>query len=74
MSLGSNLGNTYEHLNNAVQLLFRQVGRVARISPVYQSPSWGFEAPDFHNCVISMQTNLTPVQLLKKVLDIENIL
>tara|TARA_R110001632_G_scaffold183829_9_gene303917 strand:- start:2806 stop:3942 length:1137 start_codon:yes stop_codon:yes gene_type:complete len=64
LSLGSNQGNTYENLNLAIQLLFEQVGRVMKISAVYQSPAWGFEAPDFLNCVVKMQTGLTPLKLL----------
>ncbi|MEP0263565.1 2-amino-4-hydroxy-6-hydroxymethyldihydropteridine diphosphokinase [Dokdonia sp.] len=71
LSLGSNQGNTYESLNKAIQLLFAQVGTVIKISPVYQSPALGFEGPDFHNCVIRMQTNLTPKKLLKSTLAIE---
>ncbi|MFT5750948.1 MAG: deoxyguanosine kinase [Dokdonia sp.] len=64
LSLGSNQGNTYENLNNAIQLLFEQVGRVLKISAVYQSPSWGFEAPDFLNSVVKMETGLSPAKLL----------
>lgn len=71
LSLGSNQGNTHENLNKAIQLLFAQVGRVIKISPVYQSPALGFEGPDFHNCAVRMQTNLTPKKLLKGVLAIE---
>ena len=53
-------------------MLFEQVGPVVRISPVYQSPAWGFEAPDFHNCVVKMETGLSPNKLLDAVLRIEN--
>ncbi len=58
-------------LNKAVQLLFEQVGPVVKISPVYKSAAWGFEAPDFHNCVLKMSTALPPKKLLKKTQDIE---
>lgn len=74
LSLGSNQGNTYEALNNATQLLFTRVGRVVKISPVYQSPAWGFEAPDFHNCVLKMETTLTPKKLLEATQAIEKLL
>lgn len=72
--MGSNQGNTYEALNSAVQLLFDKVGPVIKISPVYQSPSWGFEAPDFHNCVIQMHTALSVKKLLKTTQSIETAL
>lgn len=71
LSLGSNQGNSYEHLNNAIQLLFEQVGCILKISPVYQSPAWGFEAPDFHNCVVKIETMLSPEELLLKTQRIE---
>lgn len=71
LSLGSNQGNTYENLNNAIQFLFERVGRVLKISAVYQSPSWGFEAADFHNCVVKMETGLSPTKLLDACQDIE---
>lgn len=71
LSLGSNQGNSYEVLNNAVQLLFERVGRVVKVSPVYQSESWGFEAPDFLNCVVKMQTTLPLKKLLEATQAIE---
>ena len=71
LSLGSNLGNTYEYLNTAVQELFGQVGPVIKISPVYASPALGFEGPDFHNCIVRIETNFTPGKLLKKIQAIE---
>jgi len=71
LSLGSNLGNTYEYLNTAVQELFGQVGPVIKISPVYASPALGFEGPDFHNCIVKIVTNFTPGKLLKKIQAIE---
>ncbi|MFT5891844.1 MAG: deoxyguanosine kinase [Dokdonia sp.] len=71
LSLGSNQGNTYENLSKAIQLLFTQVGRISKISPVYQSPALGFEGPDFHNCVMRIHTHLSSTKLLKKILSIE---
>ncbi len=73
-SLGSNLGNTYEYLNRAILELFRKVGCVVKISPVYASPALGFEGPDFHNCAIKVLTNLNPEELLDKTLAIEELL
>lgn len=71
LSLGSNLGNTYEYLNKAVLELFRSVGPVVKISPVYASPALGFTGPDFHNCAVKLETSLTAQQLLKKIQAIE---
>jgi len=74
LKLGSNQGNTYDYLNAGIQKLFEEVGAVLKISPVYQSPSWGFEAADFHNCVVKMQTLLSSKKLLKTILHIEETL
>lgn len=71
LSLGSNLGNTYEYLNRAVLELFQRVGPVLKISPVYVSPALGFKGPDFHNCVVKLETSLAPGKLLKKIQEIE---
>lgn len=71
LSLGSNLGNTYEYLNQAVLSLFKTVGSVIKISPVYASPALGFDGPDFHNCVVKLETVLTDAELLSKVQGIE---
>ncbi|MBE15366.1 MAG: 2-amino-4-hydroxy-6-hydroxymethyldihydropteridine diphosphokinase [Cytophagaceae bacterium] len=72
LSLGSNQGNTYDHLNNAIQLLYERVGRIHKISAVYQSPAMGFEGPDFHNCVVKADTNLPPNELLETCKSIES--
>ncbi len=71
LSLGSNQGNTYEHLNKAILLLFQKVGQVIKISPVYQSPAMGFNGPDFHNCTVCIKTYLSAAKLLKRILHIE---
>lgn len=71
LSLGSNLGNTYEYLNSAILSLFRKAGPVLKISPVYASPALGFKGPDFHNCAVKIETQLSPAKLLKKIQEIE---
>lgn len=57
-----------------MQLIFEKVGPVLKISPVYKSPAWGFEAPDFYNCVLKMETVLSPPKLLKIAKSIEELL
>lgn len=71
LSLGSNQGDSYEALNKAVQLLFEQVGRIVKISSIYQSKAWGFEAPDFLNCVVKLECTLTLKKLLYTTQQIE---
>lgn len=71
LSLGSNLGDRLNHLQNAVFAIERKVGAIQRISPVYQSSSWGFESDDFLNACLSVKTELLPHKLLETVLAIE---
>ncbi len=71
LSLGSNMGNKFEHLQKAVNYIFEEVGAVDKISSVYRSPAMGFEGDDFLNCVLWVKTRLTPNQLLEAVLTIE---
>ncbi len=65
------MGNTYAQLQSALQLLFEEVGFIHKISPVYQSPAWGFQGNDFLNIAVKIETSLTPSQLLKTILKIE---
>lgn len=71
ISLGSNVGDKFFNLQQAVDAVFENIGSIHKISPVYQTASWGFEADDFLNAVILVQTALSPEQLLKALLKIE---
>lgn len=71
ISIGSNLGNRLQNLQNAIFLLDAEVGRVPMISRVYESESWGFDAEDFLNACIAIETYLTPQEILAKILSIE---
>ncbi|MEY8019479.1 2-amino-4-hydroxy-6-hydroxymethyldihydropteridine diphosphokinase [Muriicola sp. SD30] len=74
LSLGSNEGNRVYFLQKGLFLLQEKAGIIIKISPVYESPSWGFEAGDFLNICIELETSLSPEELLEKVLQIEHIL
>ena len=65
LALGSNLGNKFVNLQEAVNGIFKQIGSILKISPLYGSASMGFEGDDFLNCVLLVETNLSP----KKTLD-----
>lgn len=74
LSLGSNLENRVYYLQKALFLLQEKAGKLIKISPVYESPSWGFEADDFLNICVELETTLSPEALLEKVLQIETTL
>lgn len=71
LSLGSNQGNTLKNIQNAVNLLADEVGKIVRISSVYKSKSWGYDGEDFLNICVEVITNLNPENLLLKILFIE---
>jgi deoxyguanosine kinase len=70
---GSNLGNRWENLCNAAAAIRRLEVKVEQLSPVYESPAWGFDHPEaFLNQAIKLTTSLSPDDLLKCILEIEN--
>lgn len=71
LSLGSNIDDKLNNLQDAIFTIHQTVGEVTRISPVYQSSAWGFEAEDFFNICITIQTQLAPEALLEALLKIE---
>lgn len=72
LSLGSNTGNRLETLQNALNCISERIGHVKKVSPVYQTKSWGFNSGDFLNACLEVATNLTPETLIETILDIEN--
>ncbi len=71
LSLGSNMGDRFGHLQNAVDSLFKEIGAVWKISSVYETPAIGFEGEPFLNCAILISTDLEPLKVLKSILRIE---
>lgn len=72
ISLGSNIGNRIHFLQSAVDLLTKNAGKIISVSNIYQSPSWGFDGPDFYNICIELQTKISPNELLECCLQIES--
>jgi 2-amino-4-hydroxy-6-hydroxymethyldihydropteridine diphosphokinase len=72
LSLGSNLENRVYYLQKALFLLQEKAGSLKAISPVYESASFGFEAGDFLNICVQLETSLAPEELLILVLKIES--
>ncbi|WP_232835372.1 2-amino-4-hydroxy-6-hydroxymethyldihydropteridine diphosphokinase [Actinocorallia populi] len=73
LSLGSNLGDRLENLQDAIDALFDAPGLTfLAISPVYETAPWGgVEQDDFLNVVVVAETLLTPETLLERSLSIE---
>ena len=64
-SLGTNLGDRRAHIGEALQRLDKAIGRpYEALSSIIETPAWGFEGPDFLNCVVRYRTARTPRTLL----------
>lgn len=79
LGLGSSLGDRWRHLQDALQRL-EQIGtgvRVLAVSPVYESPHLGLDPEDAQrypphlNCVVQVETTLSPHALLDRALTVE---
>lgn len=71
LSLGSNLGNRLENLEQGISRIHNYVATVVKTSGIYQTPAWGFEGDAFYNCAVLVHTNKTAQQLLEAILDAE---
>src|SRR5690242_10450213 len=71
LSLGSNLGDRAANLNDAIARLSK-IGDVVVESSFYETEPVEFTAqPWFLNCVVALETEKMPKQLLTAILDIE---
>ncbi len=72
LSLGSNLGNRAELLEEAVELIDQEVGEVVRQSAVIETEPWGFASEGrFLNACVAVKSELAPKRLLRVTQDIE---
>ncbi len=71
ISLGSNQGDKFKNLQNAIDCIHEQVGHIKIISKVYKTPAFGFEGESFLNTCLILETEFKASKLLKTLLDIE---
>lgn len=70
--LGSNQGNRERNIVKAVKAIAQQSGNVSKMSSMYRSQPWGFQAEkDFYNLALLLQTPHEPHALLHILLEIE---
>ena len=71
LSLGSNIGDRAANLRSAIEELDR-FGKVVAVSSFYETePVEVTNQPWFLNCAVSLDTEKTPGQLLRALLEIE---
>lgn len=71
VSLGSNIPPRKDHLQKAIDLIHQRIGLIAAISPVYETPAWGFSSAAFYNCCLKINTHHTPHNCLALCQEIE---
>jgi 2-amino-4-hydroxy-6-hydroxymethyldihydropteridine diphosphokinase len=71
LSLGSNVGDRAANLNAAIHRI-SALGDVVQVSSLYETEPVEFTAqPWFLNCVVELETEKTPQQLMAALLEIE---
>ncbi|AOM78578.1 2-amino-4-hydroxy-6-hydroxymethyldihydropteridine diphosphokinase [Pedobacter steynii] len=70
--LGSNLGDREKLLTTAIVQIENEIGDVFSRSSLYETAAWGkADQPSFLNVAIGLSTVLSPMDVLQKVLKIE---
>lgn len=71
LSIGTNIGNREENIANAITAL-GTIGKVLSVSDIYTSEPWGFESENgFFNIALTMESTLSPLDLLRATQQIE---
>ena len=71
LSIGSNKGNRYSFIKEALRLIQKDIGEVILISKIYETKSWGFQSNDFLNLCILIKSELIPAELIIKLKNLE---
>jgi len=75
LSLGSNIGEREQTLRTALHQIEQLIGPVRRCSSLFYSAPWGFESEhEFCNLCCSVETDMTPLDLLATTQSIEHAL
>lgn len=72
IGIGTNLGNRMKNIEKALLLMVSKGIAIKRVSTIIETEPYGFSLqPEFLNCVVEAETNLTPRKLLEALLLIE---
>ena len=69
--LGTNMGDKSQNLENSIQMLAHETGKIGIKSSIYESDSWGYDDTNYYNQVLEIDTLFSPTELLENVLEIE---
>ncbi len=72
ISLGSNIGNTNKNLLNAISEI-KNIAKIIKKSSIYETEPLGYkEQSSFLNMVIKIEKDLSPIELIFKLQEIEH--
>lgn len=71
LSLGSNQGDRLNYLQQAINAIRQSIGKPISVSLLYESAAWGFEADNFFNCCLLVETTLSASCVLHEIQSIE---
>lgn len=71
LSLGSNIGNRLQVIEEAIAAIHKTVGTVVKVSALYETPSWGFDSDFFYNCALKVHTYKSAQNVLDELLLLE---
>ena len=73
--MGSNIGDKRQFIDSASGEIISKIGRITKYSSFYQTSPWGFESEDeFVNKVICVKSDVEPLEVMIRLLEIENAL
>ena len=71
LALGTNLGERFDNLRAALNAFVPQI-RVMQESRIYETEPWGYaDQPAFLNMVVRAETDLSPLDLLGRLKELE---
>jgi 2-amino-4-hydroxy-6-hydroxymethyldihydropteridine diphosphokinase len=72
LSLGTNLGRKADNLRTAASHIEKRIGNIVSLSAFYATEPWGFASTNsFLNAALAVDTDLSPVELLRLTQAIE---
>lgn len=78
IALGSNKGDRFKNLQDAIDAIYSRIGVVKLISTIYKTPALGFNTQvpveDFLNCCLVLESEMEPQAVLHTLLTIETTL
>jgi 2-amino-4-hydroxy-6-hydroxymethyldihydropteridine diphosphokinase len=72
LCLGGNIGDREASLQLAIYRIGQEAGTVKNVSPIYETEAWGVsDQQPYLNCCLELDTELSAMELLRVLLDIE---